>query len=154
MHTQFINNVASFQVYSKVNIVYIYNIYYIYYIYIYILFQILFPFKLLQSIEQSSLCYTVGPCWLSILNIAVGTCQSQTPGLFLHLFWQGFLKTQPLHVLQSNPVPMLPCYSPYCMSLYLYTARGLGPSGPPATHNPPPAHDQGLINICHLRQTA
>ena len=48
-----------------------------------ILFQILFPFRLLQNIEQSSLCYTVGPCWLSILNIAVlniaiCTCQSQT----------------------------------------------------------------------------
>ena len=26
-----------------------------------ILFQILFPFRLLQSTEQSSLCYTVGP---------------------------------------------------------------------------------------------
>ena len=39
------------------------------------LFQILFPFKLLQNTEQSSLPlysrtllgYTVGPCWLSIL---------------------------------------------------------------------------------------
>ena len=40
-----------------------------------ILFQILFPFKLLHNIEQSSLCYTVGPCCLSILNIAVCTCQ-------------------------------------------------------------------------------
>lgn len=29
--------------------------------------QILFPFSLLQNIEQSSLCYTVGPRWLSIL---------------------------------------------------------------------------------------
>ena len=27
-----------------------------------ILFQILFLFMLLQNIEQSSLCYTVGPC--------------------------------------------------------------------------------------------
>ena len=27
------------------------------------LFQTLFPYKLLQSIEFSSLCYTVGPCW-------------------------------------------------------------------------------------------
>ena len=44
-----------------------------------ILFQILFPFRLLQNIEQSSVCYTVGPCWLSNLNIAVCTCQSQTP---------------------------------------------------------------------------
>ena len=32
-----------------------------------ILFQILFPFRLLQNIEQSSLCYTGGPCSLSIL---------------------------------------------------------------------------------------
>ena len=50
-------------------------------IYVPILFQILFPFRLLQNIEQSSLCYTVGPCWLSVSNIAVYTCQSQTPNL-------------------------------------------------------------------------
>ena len=36
-----------------------------------ILFQVLFPFRLLQNIEQSSLCYTVGPCWLSILNLCI-----------------------------------------------------------------------------------
>ena len=36
-----------------------------------ILLQILFPFRLLENIEQSSLCYKVGPCWLSVLNIAV-----------------------------------------------------------------------------------
>ena len=34
-----------------------------------ILFQVIFPFRLLQNIEQSSLCYTVGTRWLSILNI-------------------------------------------------------------------------------------
>ena len=34
-----------------------------------ILSQIFFPFRLLQNIKQSSQCYTVGPCWLSILNI-------------------------------------------------------------------------------------
>ena len=33
---------------------------------------------LLQDIEQSSLCYTVGPCWLSVSNIAACTCQSRT----------------------------------------------------------------------------
>ena len=38
-------------------------------IHVSILFQILFPFRLLHNIEQSSLCYTVGPCWLSILFI-------------------------------------------------------------------------------------
>ena len=31
-----------------------------------ILFQILFPIRLLHNIEQSSLCYTLGPCWLCI----------------------------------------------------------------------------------------
>ena len=45
-------------------------------IHVSILFQILFPFRLLHNTEQSSLCYTVGPCWLSNLNIAVCTCQS------------------------------------------------------------------------------
>ena len=34
------------------------------------LFQILSPFRLLQTIEQGSLCYTVGPCWLSISKAA------------------------------------------------------------------------------------
>ena len=29
------------------------------------------PSRLPHNIEQSSLCYTVGPCWLSFLNIAV-----------------------------------------------------------------------------------
>ena len=38
-------------------------------IHISILFQIPFPFSLLQSTEQSSLCSTVGPCWLSVLHI-------------------------------------------------------------------------------------
>ena len=33
--------------------------------------------RLPHSIKQSSMCYTVGPCWLSILNIAVCTCPSQ-----------------------------------------------------------------------------
>ena len=41
-------------------------------------FQIIFPFRLLQNIEQNSLCYTVDHCWLSILNIATCTCQFQT----------------------------------------------------------------------------
>ena len=30
------------------------------------LFQILLPFRLLKNTEQNSLCYTVGPCGLSI----------------------------------------------------------------------------------------
>ena len=35
------------------------------------LFQIHFLIRVLQNIEQSSLCYTVGPCWLSILSVKV-----------------------------------------------------------------------------------
>ena len=35
------------------------------YTYVYILFQVLFPYRLLQDIEYGSLCYTVGPCWWS-----------------------------------------------------------------------------------------
>ena len=42
------------------------------YMYIYLLlFKILFPYRPLQSIEYSSLCYTVGPYSLSILYIVV-----------------------------------------------------------------------------------
>ena len=43
-------------------------------IHMYILFQILFHYRLLQGIEYSSLCYTVGPCCLSILYIVVYIC--------------------------------------------------------------------------------
>ena len=37
--------------------------------------------RLLHNTKQSSICYTVGPCWLIILSIAVCTCPSQTPYL-------------------------------------------------------------------------
>ena len=37
------------------------------------------PSRLPHNIEQSSPCYTVGPCWLSILNTAVCTCWSKLP---------------------------------------------------------------------------
>ena len=36
------------------------------------------PARLPHNIEQSSLRYTVGPCWLPILNIAVHTSPTQT----------------------------------------------------------------------------
>ena len=60
-----------FQVYSKVNPLYVYT---------YPLsFLDSFPCRSLQSIEQSSLCCTVGPYLLSILYIVVCRCQSQSP---------------------------------------------------------------------------
>ena len=42
--------------------------------YIYILFQIVFHYRLLQDIEYSSLCYTVNPCCLPLLYIVVYIC--------------------------------------------------------------------------------
>ena len=44
-----------------------------------ILPQIPLPSKLRHNFEQSSICYTVVPCWLSILNIIECTHPSQTP---------------------------------------------------------------------------
>ena len=53
-------------------------------IHISILFQILFPYRSLQSIEQTSLCYTVvSPYQFSILYIVVCICQSQSSNLSL-----------------------------------------------------------------------
>ena len=50
------------------------------YVYMYPFFPKLpFPSRLPQNNEQSSICYTVGPSWLSILNIAVCSCPSQIP---------------------------------------------------------------------------
>ena len=37
------------------------------------------PSRLPHNTEQSSLCYTVGSYWLSILNIVVCICRSKTP---------------------------------------------------------------------------
>ena len=48
-------------------------------IHIFLLFQILFPHKLLQNIEYSFLRYTIDPCWLSALHVVVCICQSQPP---------------------------------------------------------------------------
>ena len=43
-----------------------------------------FPSRLPHNVEQSSVCYTVVPYWLSILNIAMCTCLSHL--LFSHSF--------------------------------------------------------------------
>ena len=43
-------------------------------IHVSILPQTPLPSRLPHNIEQSSLCYTVGPCALSVLNITVNNC--------------------------------------------------------------------------------
>ena len=47
------------------------------------------PSRLPPNIEQSSMCYTVGPSWLSILNIEMYTCPSQLPISPLQFFPSG-----------------------------------------------------------------
>ena len=42
------------------------------------LFQVIFRFRLL-NIEQDSLCYTAGSCWLSILNTVVCNLNPKFP---------------------------------------------------------------------------
>ena len=51
-----------------------------------IIFQILFPYKPLQSIEKSLLYYIVGTYQLSILYIVVCICQLEFPSLSLPLY--------------------------------------------------------------------
>ena len=48
-------------------------------LYLNTLFYILFHYGLLQDIEYSSLCYTVGPCCLSILYVIVLSANSTLP---------------------------------------------------------------------------
>ena len=68
-HTELVYNVVVVsgvqQIESVINIPYIYSFFF---------FKILFPYRPLKSIEQSSLCYTVGPYQLSILYIVVCIC--------------------------------------------------------------------------------
>lgn len=47
---------------------------YIYYIYIFI-FVCILPYKLLQGIEYTFLCYTVDPRWLSVLYVTCSNFQ-------------------------------------------------------------------------------
>ena len=79
-------------------------------IYIYILFQILFPYRLLQDIEYSSLLYTVNPCCLSFIYGNVHlliTCSQFIPSS--HPFPFGnhrfvfYVKGQPLDPLNKMP---------------------------------------------------
>ena len=66
-------------------------------------FWILFHYWLLRDIEYSSLCYTVGPCCLSILYIVVCICLSQTPNLFLPLKLLNLhVKEAPLMILKHT----------------------------------------------------
>ena len=53
-------------------------------VYMYLFFLKSFSYLSYYSTEQNSQCYTVGPCWLSVLNIAVSTLTF----LFFFFFFQ------------------------------------------------------------------
>ena len=79
-------------------------------VYVSILSQIFSPCRLLHNIEQSILCYTVGPHWLSILNIAVYTCQSQADAPWLSV------SLPPTHL---SPLVTINSFStPLCLFLF------------------------------------
>ena len=48
-----------------------------------VLFQILFPFRLLPNVEQSSLCHIVGPFWLSFFSFVLKSFLN----LLQYCFW-------------------------------------------------------------------
>ena len=76
------------------------------YIHVFILFQIISPVRLLQNTEQSSLCYTVGCSWLSILKL---------------------LKVSMTHILEKNEVD---CTGRCLRSMILYAGeKGGGKCG-------------------------
>ena len=70
-----------------------------------ILFQILFPFRLLENIEQSSLCCTVGPCWLSF-------------NFFYYL--------KKIFLSEDNCFTVLRWFLPYVLSVWVFVALILG----------------------------
>ena len=58
-------------------------------------------YRLLQDIEYSSLCYTVGPCWLSVLYIVVCAAAQAPPsmGFSRQVYWSGLPFPSPIFTL-------------------------------------------------------
>ena len=68
--------------------------------------QTLLPSRLPHNTEQGSLCYSVGPCCLAILNIAVCVSPSQTPSLLFPSFspatMSSFSKAESFYVVSCS----------------------------------------------------
>ena len=69
-------------------------------IHVAILFQILFPFRLLHNIEQSSLCYTVGPCLL--IHFKYSSVYMSIPNFLqlMNLHWHLIVNQSPQFTLE------------------------------------------------------
>ena len=81
-------------------------------IHISILFQILIPFRLLQNIEHGSLCYTVGPSWLSTFKYS-SVYMSIPNSQFIHMPHLSFLVTISLFTMSV-------CLFLFCKEVHLY----------------------------------
>ena len=82
-------------------------------------FLILFPYRLLQSIEQSSLCYQ-GSYQLSILYTVVCICQCQSPSLSLPTSIILYLPNSP--PLSHNGLPLVQ-YSLTTLTLFQFIKK-------------------------------
>ena len=80
-------------------------------IHVFLLCELLFPSRLLQNIEQSSLCYTVGPCWLSIFNRVM--CVYCTPKLL------SVCTTSYFHLCVDQSITFLQLQSQRCAEIGL-----------------------------------
>ena len=77
-----------------------------------ILFQIIFPYRLLQDIDYSSLCYRVDSSQLSILYIVVCMCLSPKPNLSLPPFPFGNRKFA-FYICESISVLLISSFVPF-----------------------------------------
>ena len=96
-------------------------------IHISILYQVHFPFRLLQNIEQRSLCYTGGPCELGTLALLRTPGRIEVTGVWMETSIMGCEVQRPLcaHWAVSGNAGALPLPVQWASSLpcRLPTAR-------------------------------
>ena len=123
------------------------------------------PSRLAHNTEQSSLCYTVGPCWLSILNISVcpcvlshfQLCPTTTPwtvahqaplsmGFFRQEYWSGL---QEYWILLQG-IFLTPGSNLNFLSLLLWQAGSLPPVPPskPSSAYMPIPNSIPIASLC------
>ena len=90
-------------------------------IHAFLLCEVLFPYRLFQNIAQSSLYYTVGPCWSSILNIAM--CIYSTPKLLLYvLLPTSFVRWSEYYISSTSVLPL--CWNWASRIFFFLICRG------------------------------
>ena len=74
-------------------------------------FQILFSYRLLQNIEYSSLCYMVGPGWLSVLYTVVDALFFLFSEYYLKLAKLLKLKSEEFYLESLNVIKSIVCHT-------------------------------------------